>query len=182
MKALSQVESIEALRPDDIADAVSYIVTPDRRVAVTEILVRTTEQSWLNVGSPHPRRCPAARFRRGHFLVGTLSSSAEPEGDPLFKREVLSMRSPTDVTNTGSRADADAVGTRRVTEVSCCWVGRSVAGTGRRGARPHVSGLSRSPGSRWDDAARRTKASVPSTVVPDFCCPLHRSASAQSSA
>jgi len=101
VKALSQVESIEALRADDIADVVSYSVTPDRRVAVTEILVRTTEQSWLNVGSPHPRRCAAARFRRGHFLVGTLSFSAELEGDPLFKTEALSMRSPTDVTEHG---------------------------------------------------------------------------------
>jgi NADP-dependent 3-hydroxy acid dehydrogenase YdfG len=42
----SQVESIEALRPDDIADAVAYIVTRDRRVAVNEILVRAAEQDW----------------------------------------------------------------------------------------------------------------------------------------
>jgi NADP-dependent 3-hydroxy acid dehydrogenase YdfG len=42
----SQVESIEALRPEDIADAVSYIVTRDRRVAVNEILVRAAEQGW----------------------------------------------------------------------------------------------------------------------------------------
>lgn len=44
--ARSQVASIDALRPQDIADAVSYIVTRDRRVAVNEILVRATEQSW----------------------------------------------------------------------------------------------------------------------------------------
>jgi NADP-dependent 3-hydroxy acid dehydrogenase YdfG len=44
--ARSQVEAIEALRPEDIADAVSYIVTRDRRVAVNEILVRAAEQSW----------------------------------------------------------------------------------------------------------------------------------------
>jgi NADP-dependent 3-hydroxy acid dehydrogenase YdfG len=42
----SQMESIEALRPEDIADAVSYIVTRDRRVALNEILVRAAEQSW----------------------------------------------------------------------------------------------------------------------------------------
>ena len=44
--ARAQVESIEPLRPEDIADAVSYIVTRDRRVAVNEILVRAAEQSW----------------------------------------------------------------------------------------------------------------------------------------
>ena len=44
--ARSQVESIEAMRPEDIADAVSYIVTRDRRVAVNEILVRAAEQVW----------------------------------------------------------------------------------------------------------------------------------------
>jgi NADP-dependent 3-hydroxy acid dehydrogenase YdfG len=43
---LDQVTSIEPLRPDDIADAVSYIVTRDRRVAVNEILVRAAEQTW----------------------------------------------------------------------------------------------------------------------------------------
>ncbi len=44
--ARTQMESIEPLRPDDIADAVSYIVTRDRRVAVNEMLVRAAEQSW----------------------------------------------------------------------------------------------------------------------------------------
>jgi len=39
-------ESIEPLRPDDIADAVAYIVTRDRRVAVNELLVRAAEQTW----------------------------------------------------------------------------------------------------------------------------------------
>ena len=42
--ARTQMESIEPLRPEDIADAVSYIVTRDRRVAVNEILVRAAEQ------------------------------------------------------------------------------------------------------------------------------------------
>jgi NADP-dependent 3-hydroxy acid dehydrogenase YdfG len=42
----SQVESIEPLRPEDIADAVAYIVTRDRRVAVNEMLVRAGEQTW----------------------------------------------------------------------------------------------------------------------------------------
>ena len=40
------MRSIEALRPDDIADVVSYIVTRERRVAVNEILVRASEQDW----------------------------------------------------------------------------------------------------------------------------------------
>ena len=44
--AQRQVESIEPLRPQDIADAVLYIVTRDRRVAVNEVLVRAGEQSW----------------------------------------------------------------------------------------------------------------------------------------
>jgi NADP-dependent 3-hydroxy acid dehydrogenase YdfG len=44
--ARRQVASIEALRPEDIADAVSYIVTRDRRVAVNELLVRAAEQDW----------------------------------------------------------------------------------------------------------------------------------------
>jgi NADP-dependent 3-hydroxy acid dehydrogenase YdfG len=46
-------EAIEArspgmvkLEPEDIADAVTYIVTRDRRVAVNEILVRAAEQTW----------------------------------------------------------------------------------------------------------------------------------------
>ena len=40
------LQSIVPLKPDDIADAVSYIVTRDRRVAVNEILVRAAEQTW----------------------------------------------------------------------------------------------------------------------------------------
>lgn len=34
------------LTPDDVADAVAYMVTRDRRVAVNEILVRAAEQTW----------------------------------------------------------------------------------------------------------------------------------------
>lgn len=41
-----QIEGMELLRPEDIADAVSFIVTRDRRVAVNEILVRAGEQTW----------------------------------------------------------------------------------------------------------------------------------------
>jgi NADP-dependent 3-hydroxy acid dehydrogenase YdfG len=37
---------MEKLRPEDIADAVTYIVTRDRRVAVNEMLVRAAEQTW----------------------------------------------------------------------------------------------------------------------------------------
>jgi len=44
--ATSQTASIGPLRPEDIADAVAYIVTRDRRVAVNEILVRAAEQTW----------------------------------------------------------------------------------------------------------------------------------------
>lgn len=41
-----QIAGIDLLRPADIADAVSYIVTRDRRVSVNEILVRASEQAW----------------------------------------------------------------------------------------------------------------------------------------
>jgi NADP-dependent 3-hydroxy acid dehydrogenase YdfG len=41
-----QIANMELLRPEDIADAICYIVTRDRRVAVNEILVRAGEQTW----------------------------------------------------------------------------------------------------------------------------------------
>jgi NADP-dependent 3-hydroxy acid dehydrogenase YdfG len=41
-----QGEGMERLRPEDIADAVAYIITRDRRVAVNEMLVRAGEQTW----------------------------------------------------------------------------------------------------------------------------------------
>ena len=44
--AQRQTAAIEPLSPDDIADAVAYIVTRDRRVAVNEMLVRASEQTW----------------------------------------------------------------------------------------------------------------------------------------
>jgi len=44
--ARRQVQSIEPLQPEDVADTVAYIVTRDRRVAVNEILVRAAEQTW----------------------------------------------------------------------------------------------------------------------------------------
>ncbi len=44
--AQQQVAAIEPLRPEDIADAVAYVVTRDRRVAVNEMLVRAGEQTW----------------------------------------------------------------------------------------------------------------------------------------
>jgi NADP-dependent 3-hydroxy acid dehydrogenase YdfG len=44
--AQNQVAAIQPLRPDDIADAVAWIVTRDSRVAVNEVLVRASEQTW----------------------------------------------------------------------------------------------------------------------------------------
>jgi NADP-dependent 3-hydroxy acid dehydrogenase YdfG len=41
-----QVEGIERLQPEDVADAVGYIVTRDRRVAVNEMLLRAGAQTW----------------------------------------------------------------------------------------------------------------------------------------
>ena len=42
----TQTKDMEMLRPEDIADTVSYIVTRDRRVAVNEVLIRASEQTW----------------------------------------------------------------------------------------------------------------------------------------
>jgi len=44
--ALRQVSEIEALRASDIADAIAYVVTRERRVAVNEMLVRAGDQTW----------------------------------------------------------------------------------------------------------------------------------------
>jgi NADP-dependent 3-hydroxy acid dehydrogenase YdfG len=41
-----QTQGMEKLRPEDIADAVAYVVTRDRRVAVNEMLVRASAQTW----------------------------------------------------------------------------------------------------------------------------------------
>ena len=41
-----QTQSVEKLRPSDIADAVTFVVTRDRRVSVNELLVRASEQTW----------------------------------------------------------------------------------------------------------------------------------------
>ena len=40
------MRGIDPLRAEDIADAVAYIVTRERRVAVNEMLVRAGEQTW----------------------------------------------------------------------------------------------------------------------------------------
>lgn len=44
--ARQQIGGIEALWADDIADAIGYIVTRDRRVAVNEMLIRAGDQTW----------------------------------------------------------------------------------------------------------------------------------------
>ena len=43
---LARTAGMAKLRPEDIADAVVYMVTRDRRVAVNEMLVRAAEQTW----------------------------------------------------------------------------------------------------------------------------------------
>jgi NADP-dependent 3-hydroxy acid dehydrogenase YdfG len=40
------LNGIEPLQPEDVADAIAYIVTRQRRVAVNEILVRAGDQTW----------------------------------------------------------------------------------------------------------------------------------------
>jgi NADP-dependent 3-hydroxy acid dehydrogenase YdfG len=44
--ARRQLSGVEPLQPEDVADAIAYIVTRERRVAVNEILVRAGEQTW----------------------------------------------------------------------------------------------------------------------------------------
>ena len=34
------------LQPIDIADAITYVVTRPRRVAINEVLIRAAEQTW----------------------------------------------------------------------------------------------------------------------------------------
>jgi NADP-dependent 3-hydroxy acid dehydrogenase YdfG len=41
-----QVDSIDALRSDDVADAIAYIVTRERRVAVNALVLRAGAQRW----------------------------------------------------------------------------------------------------------------------------------------
>jgi NADP-dependent 3-hydroxy acid dehydrogenase YdfG len=41
-----QVDRIEALQAEDIADAIAYIVTRERRVAINEMLIRAGDQTW----------------------------------------------------------------------------------------------------------------------------------------
>ncbi|MFI6565785.1 SDR family NAD(P)-dependent oxidoreductase [Streptomyces sp. NPDC050534] len=43
---LRQVSGIEPLQAADVADAIGYIVTRERRVAVNEMLVRAGDQTW----------------------------------------------------------------------------------------------------------------------------------------
>ncbi len=43
-QAIKRFTSIERLEADDIADAITYIVTRPRHVAINELLVRPTEQ------------------------------------------------------------------------------------------------------------------------------------------
>jgi NADP-dependent 3-hydroxy acid dehydrogenase YdfG len=42
--SLRRFEGVERLRAEDIADAIAYIVTRPRHIAVNEMLVRPTEQ------------------------------------------------------------------------------------------------------------------------------------------
>lgn len=42
----SRTADMIALEPEDVADAVAYMVTRGRRVAVNEMLVRSAEQTW----------------------------------------------------------------------------------------------------------------------------------------
>jgi NADP-dependent 3-hydroxy acid dehydrogenase YdfG len=41
-----QTQGVEKLKANDVADAIAYMVTRDRRVAVNEMLVRAGAQTW----------------------------------------------------------------------------------------------------------------------------------------
>ena len=41
-----QTAAIEPMKPEDIADTISFIITRNRRVAINEILVRASAQTW----------------------------------------------------------------------------------------------------------------------------------------
>ena len=43
-RQMARFEGVERLEAEDIADAISYIVTRPRRVAINEVLIRPTEQ------------------------------------------------------------------------------------------------------------------------------------------
>ena len=43
-QAMQRFASIERMKSEDIADAIAYIVTRPRRMAINEVLVRPTEQ------------------------------------------------------------------------------------------------------------------------------------------
>ena len=77
---------MERMESEDIADAIAYIVTRPRRVAINEILIRPTEQqqapgvfSW-----PRRRRYRAAPAEHGHLLSPSR---------PRDRRLVLLLRS-----------------------------------------------------------------------------------------
>jgi NADP-dependent 3-hydroxy acid dehydrogenase YdfG len=44
--ARRQVESAEPLQPEDVADAIAYVVSHERRVAVNELLLCAGDQTW----------------------------------------------------------------------------------------------------------------------------------------
>jgi NADP-dependent 3-hydroxy acid dehydrogenase YdfG len=41
-----QTQGVEKLKASDVADAIAYMVTRDRRIAVNEVLVRASAQTW----------------------------------------------------------------------------------------------------------------------------------------
>jgi NADP-dependent 3-hydroxy acid dehydrogenase YdfG len=45
-QSMQRFAGVEPLEAEDIADAIAYIVTRPRRVAVNEVLIRPTEQEW----------------------------------------------------------------------------------------------------------------------------------------
>ena len=45
-QAAKRFAAVEVLEAEDIADAITYVVTRPRRVAVNEVLIRPTEQEW----------------------------------------------------------------------------------------------------------------------------------------
>src|SRR5260370_1022515 len=44
--ARERLATLEGREPEDVADAIAYIVTRPRRVALNEVVIRPTEQDW----------------------------------------------------------------------------------------------------------------------------------------
>ena len=74
------------LRPEDIADAVLYMVTRDRRVAVNEMLVRFCRADLVSEQVGHRRPLGPVIPRRSRRTPATATSHSSPRHFRLRSR------------------------------------------------------------------------------------------------